>query len=178
MPIQVRDATAWRLASQLYVRDATAWRQVRQAWVHDGTAWRQTYVLATPVTPTGSGQTYTSIDQGSTQASLTIRADGGVTISAVGGGATGQWLTQVLSGAGGAYWVRMTGPTGAGYTNGAATWTRVSSDVQFAVSSVGTSSASGPDRTAAVLVEIAATSGGAVLASGTITLRAWGQRIN
>lgn len=177
MPIQVRDATAWRLASQLYVRDATAWRQVLQAWVHDGVAWRQTYVLATPVTPTGSGQTYSSIVEGNAQATLTIGASGLVTISAAGGGASGQWLNQVGDGYGGAYWVRMTGPVGAGFSNSAASWTRVSSDLQFAVSSAPGASSNGPDRSAAVLVEIAASAGGAVLASGTITLRAWGQRV-
>lgn len=177
MPIHIRTDAAYQQARLAWVRDISAWRQIIKAWVRDAVAWQLTYVLATPVTPSGAGGTYQSQAEGPAVTTLTLRTDGSLQVTALAGGVSGQWLTPVTAGAGPAYWVRFTGPTGVGYSNDAAAWRKVDADLSYQVSSSGTASADGPLRVASVLVEISASSGGTVLASGTYNLRAQGLRI-
>lgn len=179
MPTHARDGTQFQTAKRVYVHNGAGFQTAKKVFVHNGAGWQLSYVLANPVTPTGSGQTYRTTFEGDATCSLTIKSDGSLQIRYGDGGTIlgGQWLDQILAGAGPAFFVRFSGFSGAGTSNGASTWTQVSSDLVASVTSVGTMAANGPFRAIDVLVEIAATSGGAVLASGTIRLEAQGLRI-
>ena len=160
--LHYRDAGVWRTAAALHYRDAGTWRKLKAAWYRDGGTWRQIFSGEGPVAAWG-GSTVSYVRSGATAtAGVIFNTDGSLTdygtasaVSNLPGGS--KWYSTITGGIGSSYWVR---------ANGGA-WVSLATAQSFGVSraTVGFTST-------AFTFDIAATSGGTVLASGVATCTA------
>lgn len=174
MPFSYHDGTAWRAISALSYHDGTAWRTIKTASYHDGTAWRQVFNLAGPVNQFGGTVYARRIGGNNAIATVNFRFDGTVSgsVSPTTGGANeangDMWYQPATAGIGSSYWIRATLSSGTTPTTGTMnTWQQL--DVtrtwenKSGLGNVGS-------RSSTILFEISATSGGAVVCSGTFTI--------
>jgi hypothetical protein len=160
--LHYRDGGVWRTAQALHYRDAGTWRKLKAAWYRDGGTWRQIFSGEGPVAAWG-GSTVSYVRSGATAtAGVIFNTDGTLTdygtasaVSNLPGGSL--WFSLITTGIGSSYWVRANGGS----------WVSLATAQSFGVSraTVGTTST-------AFTFDLAATSGGTVLASGVVTCTA------
>lgn len=160
--LHYRDGGLWRTAAALHYRDAGTWRNLKSAWYRDGGIWRQVFSAAGPVSLFDGEYINYSRSGATATASVTFETDGSLTDSGVADRMDGveagvKWFDPITPGIGSGYWIQ---------ANGGA-WQQISAARSFSVaqSTAGIASVS-------YAFNIAASSGGAVLASGTITVEA------
>lgn len=156
--LNYRDGGVWRTATALHYRDAGTWRKLKAAWYRDGGTWRQVFSADGPVAAWGGSVVYYVRSGGTATAGVVFNTDGSLTdygtASAIFNIPAGsKWYSTITGGIGSSYWVR---------ANGGA-WVSLATAQSF-----GVSRATGGDTSTTFTFDIAATSGGAVLASGTV----------
>lgn len=157
--LHYRDGGTWRKAKELHYRDGGTWRKLKEAWYRDGGTWRKVFSAGGPVSLFDGSVEYDH-SGGTAVASVTFNTDGSVTDSGVsdrivGMDAGARWHDPIEAFVGNGYWIRADGGA----------WQQLVVDRTWSISrgSPGTSSS-------AHFFEIAASDGGAVLASGTVSL--------
>lgn len=159
--LHYKDAGTWRKARELHYKDAGTWRKLKEAWYRDAGTWRKVYSGDGPLFSGGGTVSYVR-SGGTATAGVVFETDGSLTdygtASALSNIAAGsQWYSTITAGIGSSYWVR---------ANGGA-WVSLATAQSF-----GVSRATVGFKSTAFTFDIAATSGGAVLASGTVTCEA------
>jgi hypothetical protein len=167
--LYMNDAATWRKAKELWYCDAGTWRAAKECWYNDASVWRNVYSSFALVT----GNTYNSEMTDTLSPSVRFNTDGTVDVRINGGSfiAGGNWGSPATTGIGSSYWIFMTlGATANGSTmTGAATgsWIQLSALQTW---SIAAAPGAGAVRDRSLSYVIAASSGGATLASGNVNL--------
>jgi hypothetical protein len=163
------DAATWRKAKEFYYNDAGTWRKAKECWYNDGGTWRQVFSGFT----LANGLVFDAYAIGTIAPSTRFNADG--TVDSIGPTSTytanGSWGSPTTAGIGSSYWIFMTlGSTSNGSTmtgSATGTWLQLSSAPDWGIQAA---PSAGSVRDRRLSYVIAVTSGGATLASGSLTL--------
>lgn len=167
MTMHVKDGGTWKEVTAPSVRDGGAWKDVKEGWVKDAGSWKQFFIAEQVVL---TNRTVSNFKVGSTAtAGIIFGSTGqlqtreGATVDNV----SGEWLDPV--GGGASYWIRATLTGGVTPTTnpGLGTWLELSSTREWR-----NDRTTDGNTTSEILFEIAATNGGSVLDSATITITA------
>lgn len=160
--LHYRDGGTWRKARELYYRDGGAWRKIKEAWYRDGGVWRKVFSGDGPVSLFDGSLIGYQRNGATSTAAITFETDGSVSESGVAFRVSGLapgviWHSPVTPGIGASYWIQ---------ANGGA-WQQLSTARTFSVAQ-----ASPGSNSQNFLINISASAGGAILATGTVTLEA------
>ena len=158
--LHYRDGGTWRKARELHYRDGGTWRKLKEAWYRDAGVWRKVFSGGGPVSLFDGTVEYDR-SAGAAVASVTFNTNGTVTDSGVSDRSVGmdvgaRWHDPVEAFVGNGYWIRADGGA----------WQQLVVDRAWSISR-----AIPGFSTVTHFFEIAASDGGAVLASGTVDLQ-------